>query len=240
MIRIKFPRKPLSSQRKKAVELAKKLKYSEDEYDSMAESENIEDFKEIFDAIGNWQGVFTFVDDKEINFIHLSDIYTCVKNKIPFTNLKWYGLSKRRWDDQDFRDFPKKLNDFSDKNAFFMESELNDLMEMGIIEVVEYKKKYNVTKDKFKEKIEIISLLVKRIVPTFESSEVLKIIDNFPEILNVIPRKSMYDENLDEEEDLEDEEDEPEGEEWVDWCDKLKYDLKILSLLEKIEENTRK
>ncbi len=233
MIKIRFPRKPLSSQRKKAVELAKKLKYSEDEYDSIAESEKIEDFGDLFNSIGRWQGVFTFIDDTEIEFNHLCDIYDCINKKIPFTNLKWYNLSSRRWNDQDFRDFPKKINNLSEETSFFIESDLNDLTEMGLIEVIEYKKEYKVIKEKFKEKICFISDSVKKIVKKFDNSAVLEIIDNLPDTFKIIQRESIDEDYLEEEK-------KPEGEEGVDWYNSVKWHKEVLDLLKKIEENTRR
>lgn len=233
MIKLQFPKKPLSSQRKKATDFAKKLKYSENEYDIIAESEKLDDFKELFECIGGWQGVITSIDSEEIDFDLLNNISYCINNKVPFTNLKWYGVSKVLWRESDFRDFDNKIKSFSDKDSFFIESELDDLTNMGLIEVVEYKKKYNITKERFKEKIIKVGYLIRKIFPSFDYSEVISLIDKLPEEFDVISKNRDEPPSL-----IEPQEDE--GEEWVDYYEPMKWHKDILDLLVKIEENTRK
>lgn len=225
MITIKFPKAPRTSPRKKIQSIGQKYDYSEDDYYSIIKIPEINgDLYEIFNIIGHWQNCFCFIDEFEIDISHLNNILYCISNKIPSTNLRWYGMQRFAFREDDLVEIKNKINQITINNRGFS-YEFEILSELKLISVIKYKKEYNVEKESFKAKVTDKILIIKKLIPDFDDKEVISIIDSFPEKI-IIPDKK--------------EPAKPEGEEWVDWYNPMKCNIEILKVLRKIEENTRK
>ncbi len=198
MITIKFPKSPKSPQRKRVQKIAEKnLNYSEDDLDSIIKSDKInKDLIEVLKIIRNWSGTNSFIDEEEIEPKYLLDLFECSKDKIPSTILRWYGLTSLSTD-KDIIELKEQIDKLNNGEDVFLglDYQLKRLQDISLISVVEYKKEYNVEKEKFKEEIINKIVVIKKIFPEFEGSKVLSVIDTFPEKI-IIKNENDDDETL--------------------------------------------
>lgn len=196
MITIKFPKKPLTAQRKKGLSLAKeKFQIEEDDYYYIIKSENLLLLKEFIDFTCYWSKVVSSIDGREIDYYYLYNILQCITNKTPTSNLKWYGESRER--------------DIGEVGNFLKEKSVHgylirQLTELGLIgELLEDGKTYTINKEKFKKRINESTIMIKSIYHSFENSKIFEIIDKFPDLIKVLDRNEFREKLRENDEDIE-------------------------------------
>ena len=224
MITIKFQKKPNTPQRQLALKIAKDngINISQDDFYYTLSPENIDQaYKIIEEAFNGYSsGLHIEILNKELKSHYVTDLYECIKNKKPYTNLSWFDNQFSGFlFCKDFKEFADKINNLGAYEGEMLETQLDSLSDNFFIETIKYHSEYKIDKDKLKEEIINQSRIIKHINPTFSEKEVLKIIDSLPENINLEEKETI---------------------EGVDYISKFSFMKEVLELLRKIEKNTSK
>jgi len=185
MITIKFPKKPLTAQRKKGLSLAEgKFQIEEDDYYYIINSENLLALREFIEFTSYWKGIVSSINEKEIDYTYLNSLIYCITNKTPSSNLKWYGVLKFYSFEQDISEILESIQEESVHR--FTINRLRDLNLIG--KLLDDGKTYSIDKEKFKDMINESTIVIKSIHPSFDNSKIFEIIDKFPDSIKIIDR----------------------------------------------------